>query len=47
MTSGLIAKMIGDGALDEDDEGALLVEIDELIRRHGTSALAEPFVRYE
>jgi hypothetical protein len=47
MTGGLIAKMIGDGALDEDDESALLAEIDELIRRHGPSALAEPFVRYE
>jgi hypothetical protein len=47
MTGGLIAKMIGDGALDEDDNSALLAEIEELIRRHGTSALAEPFVRYE
>jgi hypothetical protein len=47
MAGGLIAKMIGDGALDEDDDSALLAEIDELIRRHGTGALAENFVRYE
>jgi len=47
MTAGLIAKMIGDGALDEDDESALLAELDELIRRYGTGALAEGFVRYE
>ncbi len=47
MAAGLIAKMIGDGAIDEDDESALHAEIDELIRRYGASALAETFVRYE
>ena len=35
MLSGLTARLIGAGALDEDDEGILLGEIDELIRRYG------------
>jgi hypothetical protein len=47
MAGGLTAKLVGDGAIDEDDDGALLGEIQELIRRHGEDALAEHFVRYE
>lgn len=47
MMGGLTAKLAGDGAIDEDDDSALLGEIEELIRRHGEDALAEHFVRYE
>jgi hypothetical protein len=47
MAGGLTAKLVGDGAIDEDDDGALLGEIEELIRRHGEDALAEHFVRFE
>jgi hypothetical protein len=45
--SGLIASLVGDGALDEDEDDALLVEIDTLIARYGEEALAENFLRYE
>ncbi len=47
MAQGLVAKLTGDGALDEDDDAALFAEIDELIRRHGEDALAESLIRYE
>ena len=47
MSRGLAARLVGDGALDEDEESGLLGEIDELIERHGAHALAEPFVRFE
>jgi hypothetical protein len=47
MVAGLTARLIGSGALDEDDEGALLGEIDELIARYGEDALAEPLIRFE
>jgi hypothetical protein len=47
MASGLTARLIGEGAIDEDDEGALLGEIDEMIRRYGEESLAETLVRFE
>ena len=47
MVSGLTAGLIGEGAIDEDDEGVLLGEIDELIRRYGEETLAETLVRFE
>lgn len=47
MAGGLIARLVGNGALDEDDDTALLAEVDELIRRHGSGAPAEGFLRYE
>jgi len=47
MLGGLAARLVGDGAIDEDDDAALLAEIDELIRRFGANAPAEPFVRFE
>ncbi|SDX01299.1 hypothetical protein [Nitrosomonas communis] len=45
--SGLIASLVGDGVLDEDEDDALLAEIDTLIARYGEEALAENFLRYE
>jgi hypothetical protein len=47
MAGGLTARLVGDGAIDPDDDGVLLGEIDELIRRYGAGAPAEPLVRFE
>ena len=47
ITSGLAARLVGDGVLEEDEDDALLAEIEALIRRYGTDALAEDFLRYE
>jgi hypothetical protein len=47
MVSGLTARLIGEGTLDEDDEGVLLGEIDEMIRHYGEETLAETLVRFE
>jgi hypothetical protein len=47
MAAGLIARLIGNGAIDEDDDTALLAEVDELIHRCGNAATAEDFIRYE
>ncbi|HEY5174311.1 MAG TPA: hypothetical protein VII95_01965 [Terriglobales bacterium] len=47
MVSGLTARLIGEGAIDEDDEGVLLSEIDELIRRYGEDTPAETLIRFE
>ena len=44
---GLPARLVGDGVLDEDEDDALLAEIDSLINRHGVDALAEEFMRYD
>ncbi len=45
--SGLVARLVGEGTLDEDEDDALLAEIDTLIARYGEEALAENFLRYE
>jgi hypothetical protein len=45
--SGLLARLVGEGALDEDEDDGLLAEIDTLIERYGEEALAENFLRYE
>jgi len=47
MTGGLIARLAGDGVIDEDDDTALLAEVDGLIQRYGKAAPAESFIRYE
>jgi hypothetical protein len=48
MLGGLTARLIGDGAIEADeDDGVLLAEIDGLIQRFGKDALAETFVRFE
>ena len=47
MVSGLTARLIGEGTIDEDDEGVLLGEIDEMIRRYGEETPAETLVRFE
>ncbi|MCO6427418.1 hypothetical protein [Nitrosomonas communis] len=45
--SGLLARLVGEGVLDEDEDDVLLAEIDTLIARYGEEALAEGFLRYE
>lgn len=47
MVSGLTARLVGDGMIDPDEDGTLLEEIDELIRRYGTEQVAETFIRFE
>jgi len=47
MTAGLTARLVGEGALEEDEEVTLLGEIDELIERHGARAPAELLIRFE
>jgi hypothetical protein len=47
MVGGLTAQLIGDGTLDPDEEGTLLLEIDSLIDHFGDDAMAEDFVRFE
>ncbi len=45
--SGLAAKLVAQGALEEDEDETLIQEIDELIARFSEDALAERFLRYE
>ena len=47
MGAGLAARLVGEGALDEDEEVGLLAEIDELIRQYGAGTAAEPLIRLE
>jgi hypothetical protein len=47
VSGGLAATLIGEGVLDEDEDDALLVEVEALIRRYGGDSLAEEFLRYE
>ena len=47
IAAGLSAKLVGDGVLEEDEDDALLAEIEMLIRRYGADSLAEEFLRYE
>lgn len=47
MLGGLTSRLIGEGALDEDDEGALLDEIEQLVLRYGEHAAAESLLRFE
>jgi hypothetical protein len=47
LSSGLSNRLIGEGVLDEDEDDALLTELDFLIERHGPDMLAEDLIRYE
>lgn len=46
MRQGFLAKLVGHGQLDGDDEQTLVEEVDELIGRYGVGALAENYLRY-
>jgi len=45
--SGLGARLVGDGVLEDDEGETLLSEIEALIEQFGTDTLAEDFLRYE
>jgi len=47
IVAGLLASLVGNGVLEEDEDDNLLVEIDALISHHGADSLAEQFLRYE
>lgn len=47
IVSGVSARLVGDGVLEDDEDDGLLAEIEMLIRRHGADSLAEEFIRYE
>ncbi len=47
IVSGLPARLIGEGVLEDDEDDGLLGEIEALIRRYGGDSLAEEFIRYE
>jgi hypothetical protein len=47
IASGLPARLVGDGVLEDDEDDTLLSEIEALIRRYGADSLAEDFLRYE
>ena len=44
MHGGLVANLVGAGAIDPDDDETLLGEITRLIRKHGQDAPAEEFL---
>jgi len=43
---GLLAKLIGEGELDDDEAQTVTAELQALIDKHGADAIAEDFVRY-
>jgi hypothetical protein len=47
MQEGLIARLIGEGVLEEDEDETLSEEIEDLIDRYGADAPAEDFIHYE
>lgn len=47
MANGLIARLVGDGTIEPDQDQTLLAEIDDLVQLHGPDVLAEDFVRFE
>ena len=47
LLAGLGARLVGDGALEDDEDDTLLPEIEALIERFGADTLAEEFLRYE
>lgn len=47
LLAGLGARLVGDGALEDDEGDTLLPEIEALIERFGPDTLAEELLRYE
>ncbi len=45
--SGAASRMVGEGALDEEEDDQLMPELNALIARFGPDAMAEDFLRYE
>jgi hypothetical protein len=47
MVNGLVNRLVGEGVLEEDEDDALLSEIDSLIEQFGEDTLAEELLSYE
>lgn len=47
MQGGLLARLVGEGAIEEDEDETLAQELEELIDRYGVDAPAEQFIHYE
>lgn len=47
MLHGLVARLVGDGTIDPDEDETLQEEIETLISRYGQDTVAENFLRYE
>jgi len=47
LLSGLGARLVGDGAIEDDESDTLQSEIEALIEHHGADTLAETLLRYE
>jgi len=45
--SGLGARLVGDGVLEDDEDGTLLAEIEALIEQYGVDTSAESLLQYE
>lgn len=47
MDDGLVAHLVGEGVLDEDEDETLYAELEGLIDRYGEDTPAEEFIHYE
>jgi hypothetical protein len=47
MAGGLIARLVGEGVMDEDEDDTLLAEVDSLIQQYGEEEIAENVLRYD
>ena len=47
VSSGLVARLVAQGTIEEDEDETVVQEIDDLIDRFGTDVPAEDFLRYE
>lgn len=47
LSDGLGARLVGEGVLDEDEDDALMAEIDALLEHFGPDAIAEDLLHYE
>lgn len=47
MLHGLVARLVGDGIIDPDEDETLQEEIETLIIRYGQDTTAENFLRYD
>jgi len=47
MEQGLLARLVGEGAIEPDEDDTLPGEMEALIRRYGPDTIAERFIHYE
>jgi hypothetical protein len=47
VSRGLLARLVGEGVIEPDEDDTLQGELTELIRRYGEDTQAERFIRYE